>query len=96
VALDFGKRGGIHREAVFHTDSVSAEQIARGFQRNSKAVCESLRRVDIGLGGSFVAETLMQPLAELAEAYRVAALNGYNRVRELQGLASESVPPPPR
>ena len=32
----------------------------------------------------------------MAEAYRVAALNGYNRVRELQGLASESVPPPPR
>jgi len=32
----------------------------------------------------------------MAEAYRVAALNGYNRVREVQGLASESVPPPAR
>jgi NAD(P) transhydrogenase len=30
----------------------------------------------------------------MAEAYRVAALNGYNRVREVQGLRSESVPPP--
>jgi len=30
----------------------------------------------------------------MAEAYRVAALNGYNRVRELQGFSSESVPPP--
>ncbi|MBO6936876.1 MAG: Si-specific NAD(P)(+) transhydrogenase [Deltaproteobacteria bacterium] len=30
----------------------------------------------------------------MAEAYRVAALNGYNRVRELEGLDTESVVPP--
>lgn len=29
----------------------------------------------------------------MAEAYRVAALNGYNRVRELEGFVSESMPP---
>ena len=29
----------------------------------------------------------------MAEAYRVAALNGYNRVRELEGFVGDSVPP---
>ena len=30
----------------------------------------------------------------MAEAYRVAALNGYNRVRELEGLEPDSIAPP--